>query len=167
MGNSAVERARAATARHRKRNPKKYWAKKLLGRAIFLGIIQRAGCEDCGATRTEGHHDDYDKPLEVRWLCRLHHKRWHMTNGEGLNAHTPRPVVLLPLPVIAGKTSEFRGVYWVPDKELWCAEFCLHGKRTLRRKFKSKEAAARAYDVAAFAALGERARLNFPQEKVA
>jgi len=27
-------------------------------------------CEELG----ERHHDDYDKPYEVRWLCRIHHK---------------------------------------------------------------------------------------------
>lgn len=35
-------------------------------------------CEVCG--RTEGiekHHENYDKPFEVRWLCKRHHLDIH------------------------------------------------------------------------------------------
>ena len=36
-------------------------------------------CEVCGATKTVAHHDDYAKPLDVRWLCRSHHALLHFT----------------------------------------------------------------------------------------
>lgn len=43
-------------------------------------VYQRRGhltpqpCEECGTTENlEKHHDDYTKPLEVRWFCRDHH----------------------------------------------------------------------------------------------
>ena len=41
--------------------------------------LERQPCEVCGA-KAEAHHDDYDKPLEVRWLCFKHHREWHKTH---------------------------------------------------------------------------------------
>ena len=46
--------------------------------AIKQGRLVRGPCEVCGAVRTDAHHDDYDKPLDVRWLCRLHHRQTHV-----------------------------------------------------------------------------------------
>lgn len=38
--------------------------------------INRGLCELCGK-KAEGHHFDYNKPLEVVWVCRTHHKKIH------------------------------------------------------------------------------------------
>ena len=46
-------------------------------RALERGRLKRSPCEACGDPNTEGHHDDYDKPLEVRWLCRSCHRDLH------------------------------------------------------------------------------------------
>ena len=40
------------------------------------GKIRRSPCEVCGKG-AEMHHDDYDKPTEVHWLCREHHLEQH------------------------------------------------------------------------------------------
>jgi hypothetical protein len=43
-------------------------------------------CEKCLIiAKVQAHHDDYDKPLDVRWLCPLCHTAWHKENGEGKN----------------------------------------------------------------------------------
>jgi hypothetical protein len=41
------------------------------------GYITRGSCEVCGDTNAEMHHDDYSKPTEIRWLCRVHHLEHH------------------------------------------------------------------------------------------
>lgn len=52
--------------------------------AIYGGRIKRGTtCEKCGVTPRDqslihGHHDDYNKPYEVRWLCASCHKRHHV-----------------------------------------------------------------------------------------
>ena len=40
-------------------------------KAINSGALVRpTECSDCGANCVpHGHHDDYSRPLEVRWLC--------------------------------------------------------------------------------------------------
>ncbi|MEH7869692.1 hypothetical protein V7795_21430 [Rhizobium laguerreae] len=58
-------------------NPKALWAHNALRSAIRRGLISRGCCEVCGAEDTDGHHDDYDRPLDVAWLCRLHHRAEH------------------------------------------------------------------------------------------
>jgi ribosomal protein S27AE len=48
-------------------------------------LIKPLECSECGKQSTiQGHHDDYRKPLEVRWLCAVCHSAWHQQNGEGL-----------------------------------------------------------------------------------
>lgn len=54
-------------------------------RAMKSGELVRKPCEECGERRSHAHHDDYAKPLEVRWLCPIHHKAWHRANGRGAN----------------------------------------------------------------------------------
>lgn len=75
----------------RERNPEKYrntvrkWqinnrikinAHAKVHRAVEKGALLRPDiCSQCGLDKgvIEGHHEDYEKPLEVIWLCRLCH----------------------------------------------------------------------------------------------
>ena len=68
---------RRCAAEWQKKNPDKFRAQKKLQRAVVSGRIIRGCCEVCGADGAEGHHDDYSKPLDVRWLCRKHHEAHH------------------------------------------------------------------------------------------
>lgn len=46
--------------------------------AIRSGKLIRKPCEKCGELKVEGHHDDYTKPYDVRWLCGKHHREHHI-----------------------------------------------------------------------------------------
>jgi len=49
--------------------------------AVKAGELIRQPCEVCGDSKSEGHHKDYTKPLEVEWLCRKHHKLADIRDG--------------------------------------------------------------------------------------
>lgn len=53
-------------------------------RAINKGTLTRQPCERCGNIKSEGHHEDYSKPLEVVWLCRQCHGNRHAEINEQL-----------------------------------------------------------------------------------
>jgi len=54
--------------------------------AIKKGILVRGVCEKCGSERSYGHHDNYERPLEVKWLCAKHHNQRHKELQEqGIN----------------------------------------------------------------------------------
>lgn len=57
-------------------NPQKRKAHHAVNNAIRDGRLIRQPCEICGA-KAQAHHDDYSKPLDVRWLCPVHHSEQH------------------------------------------------------------------------------------------
>lgn len=65
--------------RKRRKDPDGYMAAhNAVARALRSGRIERQPCCMCGTTeKIHAHHDDYMKPLEVMWLCVVHHKSRH------------------------------------------------------------------------------------------
>lgn len=65
-------------------------AQRLSSRAARNGRLTRQPCEVCAKTghvqsgKSHGHHEDYSKPLEVIWLCPLHHKWVHAYGRDGV-----------------------------------------------------------------------------------
>lgn len=45
--------------------------------SIKAGKLVRLACEACHNPKTEAHHDDYAKPLDVRWFCKRCHQDFH------------------------------------------------------------------------------------------
>lgn len=64
-------------AKWRDEHPTQVAAQQKLRRNLIKGKVKKYWCEVCHDHNTVAHHDDYRKPLEVRWLCRLHHRKWH------------------------------------------------------------------------------------------
>lgn len=71
------ERLHSHSKKQRQVHPERFRARKILGNAIRLGSIKRQPCERCGAIEAEGHHEDYSRPLDVQWLCKVHHHARH------------------------------------------------------------------------------------------
>lgn len=69
------DKLRKAQAAYRARNRTKVNARQMVYIAVRDGRLTRTACEVCGAEKVEGHHEDYSKPLDVRWLCVVHHPR--------------------------------------------------------------------------------------------
>ena len=46
-------------------------------RLIGKGLIKILPCEVCGEENAQAHHDDYNDPMNVRWLCSWHHAEHH------------------------------------------------------------------------------------------
>lgn len=74
-----TENGRESTRKAVAKSIAKHWHKQkariALNRQVKLGnIIRPKQCPVCKKyKKVEGHHDDYSKPLEVKWVCRQCH----------------------------------------------------------------------------------------------
>ena len=78
---ATTEITRAWRAEDKKRSI----AHNAVSRAIRNGSLFRLPCIRCGEKKSVAHHEDYDKPLEVMWLCQSCHKQRH----KEINKETP------------------------------------------------------------------------------
>ena len=64
---------------YRKKNRIEVNARNLIYKHISRGKMVRGNmCNNCGGEgKMQAHHDDYSKPLEVKWLCKVCHRHKH------------------------------------------------------------------------------------------
>lgn len=75
-----LNQAKKQSERSRERYPEKCRARILVRTAVKTGfLIRPSECSKCGEDkmRIEGHHHDYNKPLDVIWLCTKCHREEH------------------------------------------------------------------------------------------
>lgn len=65
-------------------------ARSKIANAIYSRrLIRPTTCEKCGCTCfPDAHHDDYSRPMDVRWLCRSCHKRHHLAIRRANGSYT-------------------------------------------------------------------------------
>ena len=68
---------------YRAKNPMRARAHRMVAYHVRAGNMTAKPCENCGSEeRPHAHHDDYSKPLDVRWLCPACHAAVHPKTGE-------------------------------------------------------------------------------------
>ena len=71
-----------ALRNNRLKNPNKAKTRNIFTNAMRDGKVTKLPCFICGELKVEGHHPDYDRPLDVVWLCNKHHQEIHKAANE-------------------------------------------------------------------------------------
>ncbi len=74
---NGARKVREAVYRSIKKHKAKQDARILLNYHVKMGRIKKTPCVVCKSKKSEAHHPDYSKPLEVVWYCRVHHFEAH------------------------------------------------------------------------------------------
>lgn len=66
----------------------------IVHRAIKRGLLSRPStCEQCGQERAiEAAHWTYERPLDVRWLCRPCHRKWDAAEPKSAYSRSQRDI---------------------------------------------------------------------------
>ena len=71
-------------------------------------LVRPDSCELCLCTdKVEAHHVDYDRPLDVKWLCSICHERAHYAKSPLNPNNNPQTYIDLLL-----KRRGVRALYW-------------------------------------------------------
>lgn len=62
---------------------------------IESGVIQRTACEDCNEEKSEIHHEDYNLPDDIRFLCKICHAKWHTKHTPHIDTTEPQIKTIL------------------------------------------------------------------------
>lgn len=78
---SQTEQGKLATKKAHQNYVKNYPLRRaasiIVGNAVRDGRLQKLPCFICGK-EAEAHHPNYEKPLDVIWLCNQHHREVHL-----------------------------------------------------------------------------------------
>jgi hypothetical protein len=66
--------------------PNRRKAQNILAGAVKTNKVFKLHCIVCGSEKVEAHHPDYDRPLDVIWMCPVHHKQTHAMAKQFLKA---------------------------------------------------------------------------------
>jgi hypothetical protein len=77
---SRKQQLRESLKRQRAANPLKNAARRKVRNELLSGRLVRPPCSVCGNPKSQAHHHDYTKPLDVEWLCFTCHRREHGQN---------------------------------------------------------------------------------------
>lgn len=106
-------------------------ARNYAAKALRQGILTKSPCERCGEN-AEMHHEDYNKPLEVNWLCKMHHADRHRQRGDnsrwtrGSKPGTPKVPIPKPVFVFCCPTCAAP----IPNAAVISAVASIHGSKS-------------------------------------
>ena len=72
-----IDKATDITKLWRQADKRRSRAHNAVARAVKKGVLIPQPCQICGSIDVVAHHEDYDKPLDVNWLCQAHHVAHH------------------------------------------------------------------------------------------
>ncbi len=62
---------------YRKLHIEKVRARNIVSYAIRKGVLIRGCCAVCRRPKAQAHHENYNNPFAIVWLCKKHHMERH------------------------------------------------------------------------------------------